>query len=229
MRLFTISTFGLGVGVVLAGADIQIDFPGFLRAPRQEQNLQTFTGALGGVKAEAITGTSDPKRPFAVGSNTFTKYSDAAVRTCNNQKNACAKVSNGNKNSGLSVGQCDDQESDCTKIAQTVNPSTLADAGNAGNAASPSSTAAQVEATTQQTPPQATTTQQQAAPATTQQAAPPSPPPQSSAQQAPPVAIPVLQSSASPVEVSTPTALPVIAPQPTLHSSDEKFFYFCDP
>ncbi|KAH9224130.1 hypothetical protein DL95DRAFT_379054, partial [Leptodontidium sp. 2 PMI_412] len=129
MRLFTISTFGLGVGVVIAGADMQIDFPGFLRAPRAEQNLQTFKGALGGVTAEPITSTSDPKRPFAVGSDTFTTYEDAAVRTCNNQKNACARVANGKNNpSDITVGQCDDQETDCSNNASTVNPSTIADA-----------------------------------------------------------------------------------------------------
>lgn len=43
MRLTTISAFGVGVGVVMAGADMQIDFPGFLRAPRAEQNLQVST------------------------------------------------------------------------------------------------------------------------------------------------------------------------------------------
>ena len=130
MRLTTISAFGLGVGVVMAGADMQIEFPGFLRAPRAEQNLQvssttgvillsrlthsfqTFKGALGGVEAEAITSNSDPKRPFAVGSDTFTTYEDAAVRTCNNQKNACAKVANGKNNpDDITAAQCDDQES----------------------------------------------------------------------------------------------------------------------
>ncbi|KAH6720425.1 hypothetical protein BKA61DRAFT_668335 [Leptodontidium sp. MPI-SDFR-AT-0119] len=178
---------------------MQIDFPGFLRAPRAEQNLQTFKGALGGVTAEPITSTSDPKRPFAVGSDTFTTYEDAAVRTCNNQKNACARVANGKNNpSDITVGQCDDQETDCSNNASTVNPSTIADAAEAAPKTSTSS-AAKAKASTQQAPP-------------------------------PPAAVPIQQTSASPVEVSTPTPpAPVVVAQPTLHSSDEQFFYFCDP
>ncbi|KAH7360154.1 hypothetical protein BKA65DRAFT_546885 [Rhexocercosporidium sp. MPI-PUGE-AT-0058] len=187
----------------MAGADMKIDFPGFLRAPRAEQNLQTFKGALGGVVAEPITSTTDPKRPFAVGSNTFTKYQDAAVRTCNNQKNACARIANGKDNpSDITVGQCDAQETDCSNNASTVNPSTIA-AGAGAEAApktSTTSSAAQARASTQQAPP--------------------------------PAAAPIQQTSTSQVEVSKPTptlAAPVVVAQPTLHSSDEQFFYFCDP
>lgn len=45
-------------------------------APRQQQagnriNLQAFTGALGGVRASAITNSGDPERPFEVDGDTF--------------------------------------------------------------------------------------------------------------------------------------------------------------
>ncbi|KAK0101328.1 hypothetical protein ONS95_006504 [Cadophora gregata] len=197
MRFTTMSSFGLVVVVVMAGADMQIDFPGFLRAPRAEQNLQTFKGALGGVEAEAITNTSDPKRPFAVGGDTFTTYEDAAVRTCNNQKNACAKVANGKDNpDNIAVGDCDDQESDCTKVAAQVNPSTIA---AAAESTPKTSTSAVVAA------PKASSTPAAVAPA------------------------PVQQTSASQEAAPATTAAPVVVAQPTLHSSDEQFFYFCDP
>lgn len=43
--------------------------------PRQRQgdrtNLQAFAGALGGVRASAITNTGDPERPFGVDGDTF--------------------------------------------------------------------------------------------------------------------------------------------------------------
>jgi len=198
MRLTTISAFGLGVGVVMAGADMQIEFPGFLRAPRAEQNLQTFKGALGGVEAEAITSNSDPKRPFAVGSDTFTTYKDAAVRTCNNQKNACAKVANGKNNpDDITVAQCDDQETDCSNNASQVNPSTIAAAAESAPKTSTSAAAAAPKA--------------------------PTPPPAA-------VAPPPIQLTSAPQEAApATTAAPVVVAQPTLHSSDEQFFYFCDP
>ncbi|PVH84647.1 hypothetical protein DL98DRAFT_512071 [Cadophora sp. DSE1049] len=199
MRLTTISTFGLGVGVVIAGADMQIDFPGFLRAPREEQNLQTFKGALGGVEAEPITSTSDSKRPFAVGEDTFTTYEDAAVRTCNNQKNACAKVANGKKNpDDVTVAQCDDQETDCSNNASQVNPSTIAAAA--------------------QSTPKTSTSAAAAAPKASR------PPPPAAVAPAP-----VQQTSASQEAAPPTTVAPVVVAQPTLHSSDEQFFYFCDP
>ncbi|KAH7395933.1 hypothetical protein BKA64DRAFT_72856 [Cadophora sp. MPI-SDFR-AT-0126] len=213
MRLTTISTFGLGVGVVMAGADMQIDFPGFLRAPRAEKNLQTFKGALGGVEAEPITSTSDPKRPFAVGSNTFTSYEDAAVRTCNNQKNACADVANGKKNpDDITVAQCDDQETDCSNNASKVNPSTIAAAAAASTSTSTSkkstsSAAASPKASVQ--PPAAV-----------------APAPVAPAPVAP---APVEQTSASQEAAPATTVAPVVVAQPTLHSSDDQFFYFCDP
>lgn len=92
---------------------------------------------------------------------------------------------------------------DCSNNASSVNPSTIAAASEA--ALKTSTSAAQVQASTQA-------------------AAPPSPPP-------PAAVVPVQQTTTSQVEVSTPTPVApvVVAPQPTLHSSDEQFFYFCDP
>ncbi|CAL3972093.1 unnamed protein product [Diplocarpon coronariae] len=91
MRLPTLLITGslqLVLGDIPAG-EMHADFPGFLRV-RAEANLQSlFTSALGGVGAEPITSTTDARRPFAVGADTFTDYASAAARTCHNQRNAC--------------------------------------------------------------------------------------------------------------------------------------------
>jgi hypothetical protein len=56
-------------------------------------DLQTFTGALGGIKAPSITQSTDPRRPFLVEGDTFPVYMEAALRTCDRQNNACSNVS----------------------------------------------------------------------------------------------------------------------------------------
>lgn len=56
-------------------------------------DLQTFTGALGGIKAPSITQSNNRERPFQVESNTFPNYMEAAVRTCDIQNNECSDVS----------------------------------------------------------------------------------------------------------------------------------------
>ncbi|KFZ04812.1 hypothetical protein V501_08938 [Pseudogymnoascus sp. VKM F-4519 (FW-2642)] len=76
--------------------------------------IQTFTGALGGAAAEPITSTNDQNRPFEVAGDTFTDFKSAASRTCDNQKNACAKIANSGGNSnGLQVSDCDKQRETC--------------------------------------------------------------------------------------------------------------------
>lgn len=62
--------------------------PGAIKA-----DLQTFTGALGGIKAPSITQSTDVKRPFLVEGDTFPVYMEAAMRTCDRQNNACSNVS----------------------------------------------------------------------------------------------------------------------------------------
>ncbi|KFY96011.1 hypothetical protein V498_02970 [Pseudogymnoascus sp. VKM F-4517 (FW-2822)] len=100
---------------------IQVSEVGFLNPiPRRQQSggLITFTEALGGAEAEPITNTGDPERPFQVGDDTFDDFKSAARRTCDNQKNACAKIANDDdKSNGLEVSDCDKQRDDC-KSAQ---------------------------------------------------------------------------------------------------------------
>ncbi len=50
---------------------IRAEFGMAMLSPRDVQNLQTFSGALGGVKASAITNSGDPTRPFEVDGSTF--------------------------------------------------------------------------------------------------------------------------------------------------------------
>ncbi|KAI6712659.1 hypothetical protein JHW43_004790 [Diplocarpon mali] len=128
MRLPTLLITGslqLVLGDIPAG-EMHADFPGFLRV-RAEANLQIevphaevkstkqsfFTSALGGVGAEPITSTTDARRPFAVGADTFTDYASAAARTCHNQRNACDKIANardGGNPFGITVSNCEEQE-----------------------------------------------------------------------------------------------------------------------
>ena len=63
------------------------------QAAGMKSDLQTFTGALGGIKAPSITQSSNRERPFMVEGNTFPAYMEAAVRTCDIQNNDCADVS----------------------------------------------------------------------------------------------------------------------------------------
>ncbi|KDN72409.1 hypothetical protein CSUB01_00092 [Colletotrichum sublineola] len=77
--------------------------------PRQDsQNLQAFDGNLGGVKASAITKSSNPERPFEVDGDTFPDFATAANRACDNQKNKCADAAN-NGSKKFSVSECDKQ------------------------------------------------------------------------------------------------------------------------
>lgn len=63
-----------------------------LFARQARTDLQTFTGALGGIKAPSITQSTDQERPYQVQANTFPNYMEAATRTCDIQKNGCADV-----------------------------------------------------------------------------------------------------------------------------------------
>ncbi|KAI0076319.1 hypothetical protein K474DRAFT_1598266, partial [Panus rudis PR-1116 ss-1] len=72
-------------------------------------NLQTFTGALGGVTAPAVTPGG---RGFVVsGSDDFLNVGAALGRSCDIQHNQCANKAN--SGGGFSVGQCDQQNNDC--------------------------------------------------------------------------------------------------------------------
>ncbi|PIL35678.1 hypothetical protein GSI_02408 [Ganoderma sinense ZZ0214-1] len=77
------------------------------------QNLQTFTGALGGVTAPAVTATSDGQ--FQVdGNSAFKDLSNALTRSCDVQHNKCANAANASGNQGdLTVAACGDQQTQC--------------------------------------------------------------------------------------------------------------------
>ncbi|GFP57680.1 pathogenicity cluster 5 protein d [Trichoderma asperellum] len=74
-------------------------------------NVQTFTGTLGGPPPPVISGTGN--RPFSVNGDTFVTVGAALQRSCSIQHNACANAANSGKLSG-GVGQCDTQNTQCT-------------------------------------------------------------------------------------------------------------------
>lgn len=95
--------------------------------PRQNgatgQNLQTFTGSLGGIKADAVTNSGNSERPFEVDGDTFTDFNSAAQRSCDNQKNKCAQEANNGGNAGFEVSDCDSQNSE--SLACSSSPFSL--------------------------------------------------------------------------------------------------------
>lgn len=98
----------LGVSEMLSGGSVLF--------PRQQgatgQNLQAFTGALGGIKADAVTNSGNSERPFEVDGDTFTDFNSAAQRSCDNQKNKCAQMANSGGGAGFEVSDCDQQNSE---------------------------------------------------------------------------------------------------------------------
>lgn len=81
------------------------------------QNLQTFTGALGGVTAPAVTAAGDQ---FQVeGNSLFKDLSNALTRSCDVQHNQCANAANASGNKGdLTVAACGDQQTQCNAAHQ---------------------------------------------------------------------------------------------------------------
>jgi len=76
-------------------------------------NLQKFTGALGGVSAPTVVAGG---RGFQVeGNDSFLNQSAALGRSCDVQHNKCANLANSaaGKSAGLSVSQCDQQNNQC--------------------------------------------------------------------------------------------------------------------
>ena len=82
------------------------------------QNLQTFTGNLGGVTAPAVTELSNGQ--FQVdGNSAFQNLQNALVRSCDVQHNQCANAANASGNKGdLTVAACGDQQTQCNAAAQ---------------------------------------------------------------------------------------------------------------
>ncbi|TPX14508.1 uncharacterized protein E0L32_005472 [Thyridium curvatum] len=87
--------------------------------PRATNNLQAFSGALGGVAASAITQSSNKERPFEVDGDTFPDFATAANRACDNQHNKCAEVANSKQGGGLKVSDCDQQTNKCKAAANS--------------------------------------------------------------------------------------------------------------
>ncbi|KAK2043691.1 hypothetical protein LZ31DRAFT_467857 [Colletotrichum somersetense] len=77
-------------------------------------NVQTFTGSLGGTPPPVIESSGD--RPFSVNGDTFVGKAAALGRSCDIQHNACATAANSGKLSG-GVGQCDTQNTQCRSQA----------------------------------------------------------------------------------------------------------------
>ncbi|KAJ3754304.1 hypothetical protein EV360DRAFT_51903 [Lentinula raphanica] len=77
------------------------------------QNLQTFTGDVGGQLPPAVTTGG---RGFVVSGETgdFLNLSAALQRSCSVQHNACADAANSGAAAGITVGDCDTQNTQCT-------------------------------------------------------------------------------------------------------------------
>ena len=76
-------------------------------------NLQTFTGALGGVTPPPVTTNADGS--FQVeGNSSFKDLNNALTRSCDVQHNKCANAANASGNKGdLTVSACGDQQAQC--------------------------------------------------------------------------------------------------------------------
>ena len=96
---------------------------------RRQNNLQPFTGALGGEAATPVEDSGNADRPFQVGQDTFVNIGAAWQRSCDQQFNryvvtclvcewpaliedSCANLANGGDKT-LSVGDCQDQKGTC--------------------------------------------------------------------------------------------------------------------
>jgi len=77
-------------------------------------NHQTFTGALGGISAPAVT---EGGRNFQVNNNAdFLDLNAALNRSCDVQKNKCADAANADRNAGFSVADCENQATACRAL-----------------------------------------------------------------------------------------------------------------
>ncbi|KAH8684282.1 hypothetical protein BGZ60DRAFT_426680 [Tricladium varicosporioides] len=70
-------------------------------------------GALGGITAPAVQNSGDSARPFLVNGNTFVNEAAAKQRSCDIQFNACANAVNGQKLTGVTIGDCSTQQTTC--------------------------------------------------------------------------------------------------------------------
>ncbi|OCK74037.1 hypothetical protein K432DRAFT_430261 [Lepidopterella palustris CBS 459.81] len=92
--------------------------------PIRRQNLQPFTGALGGVAATPVLNSGNAARPFSVKGDTFVNIGAALQRSCDQQFNACANLANGG--AAFSVSDCSAQKTQCTAADTGVTASPAA-------------------------------------------------------------------------------------------------------
>lgn len=84
-----------------------------------QQNLQQFTGNLGGIPAPAVVKNNDGK--FSTDNSEFINLKTALGRSCNVQHNQCADAANAQHNQGgFTVGDCDTQQNKCSQLAQAT-------------------------------------------------------------------------------------------------------------
>lgn len=75
-------------------------------------NVQTFTGALGGISAPPVIFTAGSNRPFSTDGSTFVNSGAALQRSCSVQHNQCANAANAGTLAG-GESQCETQETAC--------------------------------------------------------------------------------------------------------------------
>ncbi|KAH6697551.1 hypothetical protein F5X68DRAFT_272446 [Plectosphaerella plurivora] len=117
--------------------ELQMGWKMGLRPRQSSENLQFFTGSVGGASAPAISKSSNPDRPFQVEGDTFPDFNTAADRACDTQKNACAEAAN---NGGShQVSDCDQQNDKCKSGISTATKTTFDNNNNngGGNTAQP--------------------------------------------------------------------------------------------
>lgn len=78
----------------------------------RQNNLQPFTGAVGGIEATPIEDSGDPNRPFSVKDANFPNIEAALQRSCDQQFNACANAANGGDET-VAVADCAAQKGEC--------------------------------------------------------------------------------------------------------------------
>ncbi|KAI0377661.1 hypothetical protein F5Y04DRAFT_174719 [Hypomontagnella monticulosa] len=88
-----------------------------------EENLQTFTGALGGIKASPITRSGDPTRPFLVDGEEMEDFDHAVIHSCDNQRDSCVRIPI-TVDGSPTARDCSAQKTQCLAVARAAAPST---------------------------------------------------------------------------------------------------------
>jgi len=73
-------------------------------------NLQTFTGALGGIAPPPVVAGGEG---FETDNSQFVNIAAALGRSCDVQHNQCADAANGSAKGSFTVGDCDTQDTQC--------------------------------------------------------------------------------------------------------------------